>query len=121
MKHLAFKSKAVVASCMALGLAIYFSSCQKDEYKDLDCTTISAGYNASIKPIINANCLGGGCHNTGSLNGDFTTYAGLKAKADDGSLNKRVLQDKDMPASGALPLDQRKQIKCWLENGALNN
>jgi hypothetical protein len=109
--------------CLTLGamLLILLSSCEKDEYKDLDCSTISSAYNANIKPIMNASCNAGGCHNAGSVNGDFTTYAGLKAKADNGTLNKRVLRDKDMPTSGPLPIEQRRQIKCWLDNGALNN
>jgi hypothetical protein len=105
----------------AMAVLIHLFSCHKDDYKDLDCSTISSGYTANIKPIINANCLGGGCHNTGSTNGDFTTYAGLKSKADNNSLNRRVLEDKDMPTSKPLSLDDRKKIKCWIEGGALNN
>jgi hypothetical protein len=111
----------ITCSVAALGLLAWLFACKKDDYKNLDCSTISSGYNASIKPIINANCLGGGCHNTGSSNGDLTTYAGLKTKADNGSLNRRVLEDKDMPTTGPLSLDDRKKIKCWLEGGALNN
>jgi len=77
---------------------------------------------ANIKPIINANCTSSSCHGAGSSNGDYTTYAGLKAKADNGSLDERVLQKKDMPKSApALSLDDRKKIKCWLLNGAPNN
>ena|ERR1041385_390194 len=105
-----------------VGISFYFLSCKKkDEYADLDCSQISSAYNANIKPIINANCNSSGCHGAGSSNGDFTVYAGLKAKADNGSLNTRVLEDKTMPPSGALSLDDRKKIKCWINNGAPNN
>src|SRR5690348_2178830 len=83
-------------------------SCKKDDYKDLDCSTISAKYGDNIKPIITSNCTQSSCHEQGSNNGDFTTYAGLKAKVDNGSLSKRVLYDKTMPASGALSLSDRK-------------
>lgn len=100
---------------------IYFSCRKKDEYANLDCSTISSAYNANIRPIINANCMSSGCHNAGSVHGDFSTYAGVKAKVDNGSMNTRVLEDKNMPPSGPLPLDARKKIKCWIENGAPNN
>lgn len=113
--------KLVRVTVFTLIAGIWWSSCKKDEYKNLDCSTISSAYNANIKPIIDANCISSGCHNSGSNNGDFTSYAGLKGKADNGSLENRVLDKKDMPPSGALSLDDRKKIKCWIENGALNN
>jgi hypothetical protein len=100
---------------------IWWSGCKKDEYKNLDCSTIASAYNANIKSIINATCISSGCHNSGSNNGDFTSYAGVKVKVDNGSLDRRVLTDKNMPPSGALSLDNRKKIKCWIENGAPNN
>ena len=100
---------------------IWWSSCKKDEYKNLDCSTISSAYTANIKPIIDANCVSSGCHNAGSNNGDFTSYTGVHGKVNNGSFEKRVLNNKDMPSSGALSLDNRKKIKCWIDNGALNN
>jgi hypothetical protein len=97
-------------------------ACHKgDDYKGLDCSTINAKYSANIFPIINRNCNASGCHNAGSGNGDFTTYAGLKVKADNGTLSDRVLYKKDMPVSAALSLDNRNILKCWLDNGAQNN
>jgi hypothetical protein len=96
-------------------------SCNKDEYDGLDCSSMAATYNANIKPIISASCTSSGCHNAGSSNGDFTTYNGLKQKVDNGSIENRVLKEKNMPPSSPLSLDDRKKIKCWIENGALNN
>lgn len=96
-------------------------ACKKDDYKNLDCGSIPATYQTDIRPIVESNCLSSGCHNSGSANGDFTTYAGLKGKANNGSLNKRVLEKKDMPSGGSLSLEDRKKIKCWLSNGASNN
>jgi hypothetical protein len=104
-------------------LAIFlFVAChKKDDYKGLNCATINAKYSANIVSIINGNCNSSGCHNAGSGNGDFTTYAGLKVKADNGSLSNRVLYKKDMPVSVTLSLDNRNILKCWLDNGAQNN
>jgi len=101
-----------------------FSSCKKekeDDLNNLDCSKISAGYSSSVKPIIAANCLSSGCHNAGSTNGDFTDYAGLKEKASNGTLDTRVIQQKNMPPSGALSMDNLKKIKCWLNSGSPNN
>ena len=102
--------------------AVVIYNCKKDEYKNLDCSTISSAYTANIKPIVFAYCNSSSCHGAGSSNGDYTTYAGLKAKVDNGSLDERALQQKDMPKNASpLSLDDRKKIKCWIEGGAPNN
>lgn len=110
----------ILAGCFGLAF-----SCKKKDKKDdlnnLDCSTISSGYASNIKPIIDGNCLSSGCHNAGSANGDFTTYAGLKAKVDNGSIDNRVIQQKNMPLNNPLATDELKKIKCWLNSGAPNN
>jgi len=101
---------------------LVFAGCKKeDELDNVDCSVVSSGYTIHIKPIIDANCLSSGCHNSGSVNGDFTAYSGLKSKADNGSLNNRVLEQRNMPLSDELSMDELKKIKCWLNSGALNN
>lgn len=117
MKKIAFLLLCGAVCC----LMVIFESCKKDEYNDLDCSSINASYANDIKPLIQANCINSGCHNAKSSNGDFTEYNGLKGKANNGSLNKRVLETKDMPSSGTLSLNDRKKIKCWLENAAPAN
>lgn len=101
---------------------LVFAGCKKDdELENVDCSTINSGYSTQIKPIIEANCLSSGCHNNGSANGDFTIYSGLKAKADNGSFYNRVIEQKNMPLSKELSMDELKKIKCWLNAGAPNN
>lgn len=116
MKPVIKKCVLVVALTIATLLA-----CKKDDYKNLDCNEINAGFAADIEPVIKANCLSSGCHDSGSRHGDFTEYKGIKGKANNGSLEKRVLTKKDMPAGNPLSLDDRKKIKCWLNNGAADN
>lgn len=106
--------------CGAMLFIGFITSC-RDDLKNLDCNSISAGYNADIKPIMQNNCNASGCHAAGSSNGDYTTYAGLKAAADNGSLDEQVNIKKSMPPTGKLPLDSRKKIRCWIEAGAPNN
>ena len=93
---------------------------KKDDLNNLDCSAINSKYASDIKPIIDANCLASGCHNTGSANGDFTTYSGLKAKADNGSLDNRVIQQRNMPLAGSLRIGDLKKIEWCLNSGAAN-
>lgn len=84
----------------------------------VDCSTTNATYSNNIAPIIANNCMP--CHEAGSLL-DFTTYEKLSVVAKDGELDRRVLLLKDMPPLGPLSEDDQKKIRCWLDNGALNN
>ena len=92
--------------------------CKKDEYKGLDCSTTLVTYDSTIKVIIDAHCLSSGCHNAGSPNGNYTTYAGIFARVKNGTLAQRVLYTKDMPKNSSLSLEDRKKIKCWIDGGA---
>jgi len=73
-----------------------------------------------VMPIINARCVS--CHFAGSGQSDFTSWPGLKAAADNGSIYNRTAVIKDMPLGGpALTDDELKKIDCWLKQGAKNN
>lgn len=85
------------------------------------CDSLNVTYSATVKPITDNNCAISGCHAAGSGNGDFTTYAGLKAKVDNGSFKKRVIEDKTMPPSGPLPASDIEKLQCWLDAGAPEN
>lgn len=115
------KEKLNIFTIIAVIIVAIYSGCKKNEYKNLDCGKINATYNNTIRTLINSNCTFSGCHGSGSTNGDYTNYNGLKSIADNGKLEDRVLVKKSMPSSGALSLDDRKKIKCWLESGSLNN
>ncbi|PBQ30417.1 hypothetical protein CNR22_01100 [Sphingobacteriaceae bacterium] len=91
---------------------------QKDEYKDLDCSSLNSSYRQTIQPLIALHCAGSDCHGAGSSNGNYTTYEGLIIRINNGTFSKRVLYTKDMPANGSLSLAEREKIKCWLNRGA---
>lgn len=89
----------------------------------LSCENLDVHYSRDVMPIIAGNCSVNGCHNAGSLTGDFTTYAGLKAKVDNGSFRLRVLDLKIMPPVTQTPLTEKQlqQLTCWIEAGAPEN
>jgi hypothetical protein len=110
---------------------LFLASCAKEVGKNPDLqpkiassdSTLcdSVKYSTTILPIINAECIG--CHSPGSANGDLSTYAALKLKADGGRITARVLNGNPsfMPQAGAMSQDKRDKIKCWLDAGAPNN
>ena len=100
---------------------VFILSCKKNKKDQVNCSGVSATYNTDVKPIVTANCNMSACHNSGSSNGDFTSYAGLKNKADNGTLKSRVVDQKNMPPSGALSTDNINKINCWISAGAPNN
>jgi hypothetical protein len=110
--------KYLIAGILSLTLAIPFA-CHLTKKNQLDCTSIPATYANDIAPIISKNCLK--CHGYGSNKGDFTTYDGLNIKVKSGEFEKEVLIKKEMPPNGPLPEEDRKKIRCWLNNGAPNN
>ncbi len=80
-------------------------------------TTVS--YSATIRPLIDNNCMP--CHNgDGSepLAPNLTTYDGVESIA---LLTKTVTQSRVMPRNGSLTEAQIAAIKCWVDQGALNN
>ena len=126
---------------LVLGFMILvFNSCSYDDgnlvypTSDVnDSITTVISFTKDIQPIMVTYCLGLGnqhCHvtntNQGS-NGDFTTYAGVKAKVDNGSIIARAINPGcGMPPSystGPIPLSviDKMKIQSWISNGAPNN
>ena len=97
---------------------------EMEEEMEEDCDK-EVSYAMDILPIVNAACALSGCHVDGFQNGDYTTFAGLKEKADNGRLKDRVV-GKSMPPSNSngpksLSDEQIELFKCWIEGGALDN
>lgn len=101
--------------------SLLLGSCtfEKAEPMSTECLT-PVSYSTDIDTIISVKC--GGCHGVGSLDGNLTDYTVLKAKVESGVFKTRVFIVKDMPQGGpALPEDELSKLKCWMEQGALNN
>lgn len=89
------------------------------------CDTANVTYNSSIKSIITDKCQG--CHSGSSPAGgyDFSTYAGVKARVNDGKLWGAVNQVAGysaMPKNGnKLSTCELDKLKIWINAGAPNN
>ena len=112
--------------CTLILISFSFTACYFDNEEELygpvTCDVTNVTYSTDIVPIINTTCATSGCHVAGGSGpGDFTTYAGLKAKVDNGSFVNRVLVQKNMPPSGPLSDCNEAKLQKWIDDGALNN
>ena len=82
-------------------------------------------FSQDVQPIIQTACLG--CHqgSGASADIDLSSYAGVKAVADDGKLNGSILHlngFSPMPKNGnQLDICDRTKIIHWIQAGSLNN
>lgn len=76
-----------------------------------------------VKAIIDLHCAVSGCHVGGFPQGDFTTYAGLKEKVDNGIFRLNVIDLKSMPPIDKPDLSEEEivTLECWLQQGATEN
>ncbi|MFM9985329.1 MAG: hypothetical protein ACKVOK_08870 [Flavobacteriales bacterium] len=110
--------KNKIALLVILVVVAIAGACKKKP----QCDGSNPTYTSSIKSIIDGNCNSSGCHNSGSGNGVFTTYTGLKPYLDNGSFKRSVLEDQTMPEGSAkLSKDELNKLQCWSENGFPEN
>ena len=89
------------------------------------CDSSQFTYSLSIKTLVQNKCQG--CHSGTVPQGgiDLSTYAGLKARVDDGRLWGAINHAagfSPMPKNGTKLSDcEISQVRKWIENGAPNN
>lgn len=109
--------KIIVALVIAVAI---FYSCAKDkarpEATPEPCTPVS--FANDVMPVINAHCVS--CHNSASSYSPLEDYNTVKLRFDDGSLKQKVLIDKSMPPGG-MSAEEVQKIRCWIEQGGLDN
>lgn len=111
---------------LLLSTALLLGGCYYDNEEELYpstfCDVANVTWSGTIKPIVDATCATPGCHVAGGTGpGDFTTYAGVKAKVDDGSFRNQVLVSQAMPPTGPLNDCSLQQINVWLNADAPEN
>ena len=115
-----------------LNVWIFFSfiliaapSCTKDKLPaDMTECTDSFTYQEDIRPILNNSCAYSGCHITGFLQGDYTSYNSMRPQLESGIFMNRVITNRNMPPSYApsgrpksLTIEELEMIICWAEAG----
>ena len=121
-----FLNRKFLSSCMSLLLVgLFLSNCNFDtlpqpEPAD-DCDMNVPTYIAEVQPIINTYCAYSGCHANGFASGDFTDYAGMLSRLDNGSIENRAISIQDMPPSNAsgpkeISMEDLEILTCWLNN-----
>lgn len=118
--------KLTAPLCVFLFISITSCSYDNEEtyYSDV-CDTLSVTWVGTVKPILQANCLG--CHFNDNLQTgiELQEYSDVKQRVDDGSLLGSITH-----APGFTPMPQNgemleecsiSQIRIWIEMGAPNN
>ncbi len=116
--------KDISAYGIVLILVISFTACEYNvENEEVimvdDSCDPAVLYSATIAPLIANNCMP--CHNgDGSIPQapNLTLYATVQSNAE---LIKEVTQSGRMPKDGTITDAQIAAIKCWVDNGALDN
>ena len=90
---------------------------QEDDIVEMEASNCdpNTSFTTSVKPIIDANCVS--CHN-GSQPPNLSSYNGVSSNA---SNVKTQVISRRMPLGGSLTTEEIELIRCWIDNGALNN
>ena len=104
---------------------VFINACTYDNVpqEDIECNT-SITYETGPKDIINKSCAYAGCHIAGNSSGDFTSFATMKSRLDNGAFEEWVIEDRRMPPLDA-PQGKPKSLteeeilifKCWQSQG----
>lgn len=115
--------KIFISSFLCAFVIVLAVSCSSDDDPIIedDCMNVNVSYSTDLVSVINSSCAISNCHVAGFGFGDFTSYDGIKAKADDGSLRREVVINQSMPVTGSISQSDRDNFKCWIEAGAPNN
>lgn len=123
--------KKIFLAVLVLYILAVLTSCENNHVEEAlpegainPCDTAVAKFNTEIIPIFNAKCATSGCHD-GSNDPDMTTniFANLETSITTGTFKTKVLDERSMPQLGSPELTNNEflKIKCWFENGHLNN
>lgn len=116
------KSYILFTIILLISFICFMSSCT-DKLADpsssiLDCSTTKITYVDHVKGILDANCNFSGCHDDNNQT-SFGAYASLD-QARMSTLYQRVCVAKNMPPAG-MSAEKIDTIRCWSENGYLEN
>lgn len=114
-------------SLLSIVLVLSLSSCYYDKGDKLypnvvECDTLKMTY-ASIKPILQSNCIDKGCHTTSANFGGviLENYSGTKASVTGEKLINALKYisggTKNMPPTGKLSDCEINKVEAWIRRG----
>ena len=112
--------KKTCLSILSLSVALLFSSCYSDNFKELHPVSLKAcdtsntvTYSADIKAIVDGNCVS--CHKTGGTQPYLDNYADISSYSSDKLLGVLAPSAaKPMPPSSPLGQADIDKIKQWV-------
>lgn len=124
----------VLAAVSLFTVAIVYSACKKKPPEPPEpteiCDSLSVSYAQDIAPLVSTYCSApslGDCHDgtTQDVPG-LGNYSSLKTVVDNGTLEEQVFDLREMPnedSNGPTELtpEDEQLLKCWLQDGALDN
>jgi hypothetical protein len=111
-------------SILILSMIVLISSCKKEAITEYDCSNHTPTYTADVKPILDGNCMGSGCHSSSrkAAGYDLSNYNGaLNASGKDaflGAIQHKTGYKKMPRFDSKLSEENIKTISCWVQNGA---
>ena len=104
-----------------LYLLLIAGACEYENEQELfgnePCAT-AVVFTNQVQPIIQANCAVSGCHISGGMPPELTSYEKVKARAQD---VRNLTHSRQMPppySSRALTTEEIALIDCWVKQGA---
>ncbi|WP_299896499.1 cytochrome c [uncultured Aquimarina sp.] len=113
------KSFSKIKLICLLAVSIFYS-CEtnvEEETVAIEVCDDEISFSSDIKPIINNDCIR--CHGgSGNQAPDLTTFENISNNA---NRVRREVVNRTMPLGGSLSNNEIELIRCWIDNGALNN
>jgi len=120
--------KPLVYSCffILIIVSLFQTACTSDKLPEpMPEVCDGLTYDNGIKTIVDTYCAYSGCHVSGFIDGDFSTYEGMRSRLENGRIERRVIIDRDMPEPGSNPDELTPEdfddFKCWIDNGFPEN
>jgi len=107
---------------------LLFYSCYNDTEENMykfsksTCDTTNVTYTQTVAPILQTTCTS--CHSNASPGGGLSlqSYSDVASAVSSKNLYARIISTSNpMPPSGLMNACSIKQIKKWIDLGALNN
>lgn len=122
--HHTLNSMKTLILIIKMILLVMVFSCKHAPLVQYDCTGLTPGYTAEIKPILDANCATSGCHSgsnpaKGIGLADYTDASAASANKNFlGAIQQLSGYIKMPKEADKLSDNEIKLIYCWIENGS---